>query len=159
MSATITDGSTNATFDGQNSLTFQTGTTAGTLTFTLSFADGDSYKVRRHSPVNDSLASAGATRQAPNLVVDVTAFDNTYSASKLLFNFYDTNGNAMAPAALRLERVPGFPPIFLRRQRGRGAVALQAKLPVTGDLTTVGSVDVTIQNSQGQSKTQRLAFQ
>ena len=44
MSATITAGSANATFDGQNSLTFQTGTTAGTLTFTLSFADGDSYK-------------------------------------------------------------------------------------------------------------------
>jgi hypothetical protein len=160
MSATITAGSANATFDGQNSLTFQTGTTAGTLTFMLSFADGDSYKKSVDIlPSTIQLASAGATRQAPNLVVDVTAFDNTYSASKLLFNFYDANGNAMAPGGITLDESQDFHQYFFGGNAAGGAFALQAKFPVTGDLTTIGSVDVTIQNSQGQSKTQRLAFQ
>ena len=160
MSATITAGSANATFDGQNSLTFQTGTTAGTLTFTLSFPDNGSYtKSVDIVPAPIQLASASATRQAPNLVVDVTASDNTYTASKLFFNFYDTNGNAMTPGGITLDESQDFHQYFFGSNAAGGAFALQAKFPVTGDLTTVGSVDVTIQNSQGQSKTQRLAFQ
>jgi hypothetical protein len=160
MSATVTAGSANATFNGQNSLTFQTGTTAGTLTFTLSFADGGSYtKSVDILPATIQLASASATRQAPSLIVDVTAFDNTYSAGKLLFNFYDTSGNAITPGGITLDESQDFHQYFFGGNAAGGAFALQAKFPVTGALTTVGSVDVTIQNSQGQSKTQRLPFQ
>jgi hypothetical protein len=160
MSATITAGSANATFNGQNSLTFQTGTTAGTLTFTLSFANGDSYKKSVDIPPSTTqLASATATRQAPYLTVDLTAFDNTYSAGKLLFNFYDTNGNGIAPGGITLDESQDFHQYFFGSNAAGGAFALQAKFPVTGDLTTVGSVDVTIQNAQGQSKTRHLAFQ
>ncbi|HJY08788.1 MAG TPA: hypothetical protein VJ323_20885, partial [Bryobacteraceae bacterium] len=147
-------------FNGQNSLTFQTGTTAGTLTFTLSFADGESYtKSVDIVPSTIQIASATAIRQAPYLTVDVTAFDNTYSAGKLLFNFYDANGNLMTPGGITLDESQDFHQYFFGSNAAGGAFALQAKFPVTGDVTTVRSVDVTIQNSQGQSKTQRLPFQ
>jgi hypothetical protein len=35
---------------------------------------------------------------------------------------------------------------------------LQAKFPVTGDITTIGAADVMVQNANGQSQTQRLTF-
>jgi hypothetical protein len=159
-SATITAGSANATFNGQNSLTFQTGTTAGTLTFTLSFANGESYtKSVDIVPSTIQFASASATRQAPYLMVDLTAFDNTYSAGKLLFNFYDTNGDVITPSGITLDESSDFHQYFFGGSAAGGAFALHAKFPVTGDSTAVGSVDVTIQNSQGSSKTQRLPFQ
>ena len=160
MGVTVTAGSGTATFNGQNSLTFQTGTTAGTLTFVLSFADGESYtKSVDIVPSTVQVASAAAIRQAPYLTVDVTAFDNTYSAGKLLFNFYDANGNLMTPGGITLDESQDFHQYFFGSNAAGGAFALQAKFPVTGDVTTVRSVDVTIQNSQGQSKTQRLPFQ
>lgn len=160
MNTTVTAGSGNATFNGQNALTFQTGTTAGTLTFTLSFADGESYtKSVDILPSAIQLSSATAARQAPYLMVDVTAFDNTYSGSNLLFNFYDANGNSITPGGITLDESQDFHQYFFGGNAAGGAFALQAKFPVTGDVGAVGSVDVTIQNSQGQSKTRRLAFQ
>ena len=158
--ATLTAGAPGATFTGnQSSLTFQTGTTAGTLTFTLSFADGTKYtKSADIVPTTVQISSATATRQNPNLVVDFSAFDNTYSATKIVFTFYDTKGNVLTPGGLTLDETQPFHQYFYGTTKAGGAFSLQATFPVTGDITQVGAVDVTVQNSSGVSAVKHLTF-
>jgi hypothetical protein len=158
--ATFRAGASAATFNSaENSVTFQTGTTAGTLTFALSFAGGESYTQSVDIvPIPIHIASATATRQAPYLIVDLTAFDNTYSASKLLFNFYDAKGARMTPGGIAIDGTNDFHQYFFTRNQAGGAFTLQAKFPVTGDITTVTAADVTVQNSSGQSETKKINF-
>ena len=155
----LNPGSPNAVFSGnQPSLTFQTGTTAGTLNFTLSFADGTSYtKSVEIAPVTVQITSATATRQNPNLVIDVSGFDNTYSAGKLAFTFYDAKGNVIPPGQVTLDETQDFHQYFYTTKAG-GAFSLQATFPVTGDVTQIGAVDVTIQNALGVSAVKHLLF-
>lgn len=158
--ATFAAGANAATFNSaDNSITFQTGTTAGTLTFTLSFAGGDSYTQSVDiAPLPIQIASATAARQSPYLVLDLTAFDNTYSASKLLFNFYDAKGTLMTPGGITIDETSDFHQFFFTKNQAGGAFTLQAKFPVTGDITTVAAADVTVQNSSGQSQTKTVNF-
>ena len=155
----LTAGSPNALFNGnQASLTFQTGTTAGTLNFTLSFADGTSYtKAVEIAPSTVQITSATATRQNPNLVIDLTAYDNSYSAGKLVFTFYDTKGNVLTPGQISLDETQDFHQYFFSTKAG-GTFSLQATFPVTGDVTLIGAVDVTIQNALGASAVKHLVF-
>jgi hypothetical protein len=157
---TFAPGETSGTFaNGQNSLTFQTGTTAGSIQFTLSFADGQSFtKSMDIAPGPIQISSASAARQSPYLVINLTAFDNTYSAGKLLFNFYDTKGALLTPSGMSIDETQDFHNYFFLNNQAGGAFSLQAKFPVTGDITTIGAADVTIQNVNGQSQTQHVTF-
>jgi hypothetical protein len=157
---TFAAGATSGTFaNGQNSLTFQTGTTAGSIKFTLSFADGQSFtKSMDITPGPIQISSASAARQSPYLVIDLTAFDNTYSAGKLLFNFYDTKGALLTPGGMGIDETQDFHNYFFLNNQAGGAFSLQAKFPVTGDITAIGAADVTIQNASGQSQTQHVTF-
>lgn len=153
-------GATAATFNnGDSSITFQTGTTAGRLTFTLTFADGETYTQSADiAPSPIQIASASAVRQSPYLVLDLTAFDNTYSASKLVFNFYDAKGALITPGGIAIDGTTDFHQYFFNANQAGGAFTLQAKFPVTGDITTVTAADVTVQNSSGQSQTKHVNF-
>ncbi len=157
---TFAPGSTTGTFaGGQNTLTFQTGTTAGTLKFTLSFTNGETYNAT--AQINPSLiqiSSASATRQSPYLILNISAFDNTYSAGKMLFNFYDAKGDLLTPGGISVDETQDFHNYFFVNNQAGGTFALQAKFPVTGDVTTISSADFTIQNTNGQTQTQHLTF-
>jgi hypothetical protein len=157
---TLNAGSPNATFDGGlSSMTFQTGTTAGTLNFTLSFADGTHYtKAVEIAPTPVQITSATATRQNPNLVVDFSAFDNTYSAGKIAFTFYDAKGNVLTPGGITIDEWQDFHQYFYGSTKSGGAFSLQATFPVTGDVTQVSAVDVTVENSSGVSAVKHLLF-
>lgn len=158
--ATFAAGETAATFNnGDSSITFQTGTTAGRLTFTLTFADGETYTQSVDiAPSPIQIASASAVRQSPFLVLDLTAFDNTYSASKLVFNFYDGKGALMTPGGIAIDGANDFHQYFSTNNQAGGAFTLQAKFPVTGDITTVSAADIMIQNSTGPSQTKHVTF-
>lgn len=156
----VSGSSTGSFANGQNSLTFQTGTTAGTLKFTLSFAAGQTVsKSIDITPTAVQVVSASATKQSPYLVISLSAYDNTYSSGKLLFNFYDTKGALLTPGGISIDETQDFHNYFFggTNQTG-GAFGMQAKFPVTGDITTVGAADVMVQNANGQSQTQRLTF-
>ena len=157
---TFAAGATSGTFpDGTSSLAFQTGTTAGTLTFSLSFAGGESYtKSIDLAPGITQITSASAIRQSPYVVINVSAFDNTYSATKLLFNFYGANGANLTSGGIAYDGTAAFHNYFFTNNQAGGAFNLQAQFPVTGDVTTITAADVTIQNSSGQSQTQHLTF-
>jgi hypothetical protein len=157
---TFASGSTTGTFpDGTSSVTFQTGTTAGTLTFNLSFADGESYsKSIELVPETVQILSASATAQDPYIVVSLSAFDNTYSATKVVFNFYDTTGASITPNGITYDGTQAFNNYFFTNNQAGGAFNLQAQFPVTGTITNIAAADVTIQNSAGQSQTQHMTF-
>jgi hypothetical protein len=154
LQVTVAPGSESATFNGQPALTFQTGTTAGTLTFTLAFPNKapitQSFTI---VPAQVVISSGTAVRQNPSLVVTLTGFDNTYSAGAMAFTFYDTSGNVINAAPLSVDVTQSFHQYFFTSSKVGGAFSVQANFPVTGPVTQVGSVKVSIGNSAGTSTT------
>jgi hypothetical protein len=142
-------GGQSAAYNGQPAIAFQTGTTAGTLTFTLTFPNkAPITKSFTIAPEKISISSASAVRQSPNLVVTVTGFDNTYSAGKLSFTFYGTNGTVLTPTAMSVDATAAFSQYFATSTVG-SAFSVQASFPANGDVTQVGSVGVELTNSAG----------
>ncbi|MGA8593829.1 MAG: hypothetical protein WB676_03720, partial [Bryobacteraceae bacterium] len=84
--------------------------------------------------------------------------DNTYSATNIVFNFYDTTGASLTPGGISYNGTQAFNNYFFTNNQAGGAFNLQAQFPVTGDVTTIVAADVTIQNSSGQSQTQHMTF-
>lgn len=160
LNVTFAAGSASGTFpDGTTSAKFQTGSTAGTLTFTLSFSNGQSYTNSLDiNPQTVQIVSASAQKRSPYLLINLTAYDNTYSASSIVFHFYDTNGALLTPSGITYDGTQSFKSYFFTNNQSGGAFSLQAQFPVTGDITTVAAADVTIQNNSGQSQTQHVTF-
>lgn len=159
LTVDITAGSQTATVNGQSAIAFQTGTTAGTLTFSLQIADAPTYTQSfTIAPSEIFITSAQATISSPNLVVTMDGYDNTYSAGQLSFLFYDKSGKQISPSALQVNATSDFHNYFFTNDQAGGAFAMQASFPVTGDPTQVGSVAVTLTNSAGQT-TKTLTFQ
>jgi hypothetical protein len=150
LQVNVAVGSQTATYGGQPAITFQTGSTAGTITFTLTFPNGapitQSYTI---APQTVQITSVSAVRSDPNLIVTVTGFDNTYSAGQLSFSFSDTSGNVITSAPIAVNASSQFSAYFFTNNQAGGAFSLQATFPVTGDITQVGSVNGQITNSSG----------
>lgn len=159
LQVTFASGAQSGTYNGDSALTFQTGTTAGTLTFTLSLPNKADYTQSfTIAPAAIQIVSATAVRQAPNLVVTLTGFDNTYSAGKMSFNFLNSAGQTMTPNAVTFDASAKFHAYFFPASSVGGAFTVQASFPVTGDVTTVSTVAVTMSNSAGAT-TQSKTFQ
>ena len=171
---TISPGDTTAMFDGgQSDLAFQTGATAGTITFTLTL-NGNSTPAAQASltigPAPVSFASATSIRLLGGVIVNgepagvpvggevdisIVASDNTYSASQLAFTFFDQSGATMQPGVIRVDATSDFQAYFNSTTTG-GAFALLAKFTVTGDVTQIISTDIAITNSVGVTTTQHI---
>ncbi|MFL6465018.1 MAG: choice-of-anchor D domain-containing protein [Bryobacteraceae bacterium] len=150
LQVNVESGSQTATYNGQSALTFQTGTTAGTVTFTLTFPNKEPFsKSFTIAPATVTITAGTAVRQAPNLVMTLTGYDNTYSVGQLAFKFYDTNGQVLTPSAIGVDASSTFRQYFFNNNQAGGAFALQASFPVKGDAKQIGSVAVTLTNSAG----------
>ena len=136
-------------------VSFQTGTTAGTLTFTVSLGSASDSRTVAIAPAAIALTTAQATRTASSLTVHITGFDNTRTAGPLAFTFYDRAGNAIAPAPI--QATVDFSSYFQTSGIG-GLFLLNAVFPVNGDPNQIGSFDVQMTNSAGLSKTARTSF-
>src|SRR5271165_4448442 len=159
LTVQVNVGSQTAFYNGESRLAFQTGTTAGKLTFTLTF-DGQDPAVQTIDilPAPVTVTTIKGVRQSPSLVVTLTGYDNTYSAGKMSFTFYSTTGSVMGQGAITADETQPFQQYFFNQNNWGGAFQLQANFPVNGDVTTVGSVDVTITNTVGVSATQHVTF-
>jgi hypothetical protein len=159
LSLDLAQGASTATFQGSSALSFQTGTTAGTLMFTLSFVNTppltQSFTI---TPSAIHISSATAQREDPNLVVTINGFDNTYSAGKMSFTFYDLKGKAINSTPLAVDSTTTFHNYFFTNDQAGGSFAMQATFPVTGNVTQIGSVGVTLENSSAPTTT-TLQFQ
>lgn len=154
---TISAGDAAAKFGTQSSLAFQTGTTAGTIVFTLKLPSGTQQRSLTITPAAVGLDTVHAVRRVGNLDVSLIGFDNTYSASQLAFTFFDTNGTTMQPGVIRVDVTSDFRLYFGSSQVG-GQFALLATFPVTGDVNQVAGVEVQVTNSAGVAKSQHVNF-
>lgn len=154
---TITAGDTMARFGSQSSMAFQTGSTAGTILFTLKLPNATQQASLTIAPAAVSLDTAHAVRRVGNLDVSLIGFDNTYSTSQLAFTFYDKNGTTMQPGVIRVDASSDFRLYFSSSQVG-GQFALLATFPVNGDVNQVAEFDVQVTNAAGATKTQRITF-
>ncbi len=159
LSLTLAKGTQSATYQGQSALMFQTGTTAGTLTFTLNFPNTPPIvQAFTITPALIHISNAQAARQSPNLVITVNGFDNTYSAGQMSFIFYDSKGVQIDSVPIPVDAASDFQRYFFTNDPAGGSFGMQASFPVKGDVTQVGSVGVTLSNSAGQTTT-KLAFE
>ncbi len=153
----IAAGDSVAKFGTQEDLTFQTGTTAGTITFTLKLPNDLQQITFAVAPAPIGFDTVNGTRRVNDLDVNLTGFDNTHSASQIAFTFYDRGGKILLPGVLRVDVTPDFRRYFDSSTTG-GSFLFRATFPVTGDATQVGGVDVEMTNSAGVTKTQRITF-
>ncbi|HEY3936827.1 MAG TPA: choice-of-anchor D domain-containing protein [Bryobacteraceae bacterium] len=154
QTVTFTDpSSTDPSGKDQSSLTFQTGTTAGTISFTVAgFPNTEPYTQSftiAKAPIQITFGQA--VRQDPNLLITLNGYDNTYSAGALSFIFYDLKGNAIT--TIPVDATSNFHQYFFTNDQDGGAFVLRANFVVTGDVTQIGSVAATLTNSIGQTST------
>ncbi len=152
----ISPGASTAEIGGQPSIAFQTGTTAGTITFTLTLENNAPQQATLTIPPSVIvLDSFTAVRELGSLNVAFAGFDNTYSASQLQFTFYDLNGLAFAQGAINVDAATQFQQYFATTQAG-GSFSLLATFPVAGDTTQIGFVMAELTNSAGTVSAQQI---
>jgi hypothetical protein len=154
---TVAAGSRSANFGGPAVAAFATGTTAGTLTFTVQFGGATSQQTVVVAPAAVGLAAVQATRQTGSVTVQASGFDNTRTAGKLTFTFYDSSGNAIQPGAITADATGNFAGYFQGSTLG-GVFGFSAVFPVTGGTTQVTAVEMSIANSAGSTSSARIGF-
>jgi hypothetical protein len=154
----IAAGATSATIGGQSSMAFQTGTTAGTITFTLTLnGDPPQQASLTIPPAPIDLDSATAVRLFGSLNVAFSGFDNTYSASQISYTFYDIKGKALPQGAIDVNAATDFQQYFSTTQVG-GMFQVLAVFPVTGNEAEIGFVTAQVTNSLGTTSVQQVPF-
>jgi hypothetical protein len=153
-------GSRTATFsivpgDTQALLPFQTGTTTGTLAFTVQLGTATAQQSIAIAPAPPAVSASQATRSPGSIEIRITGFDNTRTLGPLTFTFLDGTGKSLA--SLRSDAAQDFAKYFAASNLG-GAFLLRAVFPVTGDVTQVAACDVTLGNSIG-TPTQHIPLQ
>jgi len=153
---TFNAGDTQGSFGGQSAAAFETGTTAGTLTFTAQLGSASSQQTITIGPAAVGVTSAQATRSSGVVTVALDGFDNTRTAGALTFSFFDQAGNILA-GPITANGAPAFQMYFQQSQTG-GSFALEATFPVTGDPTQIASFQATVANQAGLTTTARTPF-
>jgi hypothetical protein len=155
---TIATGDSIAKFGGQPDLAFQTGTTAGSIVFTLTLPNSSDQYTLPVAPAVVGIDTATGARRVSDLDVNIAGFDNTHSISELGFTFYDAKGNVVQPGLIRVVSPPEFKQYFAANQAG-GMFTMRASFPVTGDAAQIAGVDVQVTNSAGTATVpQRIRF-
>ncbi len=144
--------------DTRVSLPFQTGTTAGTIVFTVALGDATGSVSIQIPAAPPAIAQISASRVSGGAQVRLTGWDNTHAVSQLVFTFYDAAGNAVAPGALRVDATQDFARFFAATDSG-GAFTLRADFPVTGDTAQLSSVEVSLTGLGGAVKSARTPLQ
>lgn len=158
----VSAGATTALLSGQNSAAFQTGTTEGTITFTIATAaamTGSSpVKVFTIGGTPVIIDSSSASKERIGaLDITIVGADNTYSAGAMSFSFFDGSGNAIG-SAVSSDFTSTFKTYYGGAKAGSAFQAL-VSFPVVGSVAGIGSVKVTLTNAAGVVNTGNLTFQ
>ncbi|MCW5982478.1 MAG: choice-of-anchor D domain-containing protein [Bryobacteraceae bacterium] len=151
----VTMGETAAKLGGEPEAVFQTGSTAGTITFVVSLG---AHLVRASATVAAApvaIDSASWQRNASSVEVQAQGLDNSRSTSEVKFTFYDNRGRVLAAQPIRAFVTAAFRDYFATSQVG-GMFSLTALFPVTGDPAQLGAVEVEFVNSAGTSEKRRI---
>jgi hypothetical protein len=142
--------------DTQAAIRFQTGTTAGVISFAVQLGGVTDRQAVTIPAAGVGISAAQGLRSTASVEVRVTGFDNTRTLSQLAFTFYDAAGNALA-AAISTDATKDFAQYFQTADAG-GVFLLRAVFPVTGDASAIASFEAALTNSAATAKTARTAF-
>ena len=154
----VNQGDPTGYFGTANSIAFQTGTTAGTITFTLTLGAVTATQTLTIAPAVAGIESGQAQRTSGGLSVQFQGFDNTQSASTVTFTFLDVHGAVLSGGAIAVDTAADFQQFFASSDEG-GVFALNAFFPVTAGMPAqVDSVEIQMVNAVGTAPTTRLYF-
>jgi len=165
---TVAEGASAGQFAGGPSVSFGTGTTAGTLVFTVTLGTSTAQANVTIPAAVVGIDAAVAARNvacAPavvycttsNVQLQVNGWDNTRSASQLVFSFFDSSGNAIAPGNITVSAASAFAQYFAGSGLA-GVFGLNALFPVNGDSNQVVAAVVEIVNSAGTAQSTKITF-
>jgi hypothetical protein len=153
---TVSAGDTQGQFGTQASVAFQTGSTAGSLVITAQLGGRTDQQTIVILPAAVGVAAAQAARGAGTIEVDVAGFDNTRTAGTVTFTFFDSNGNTIAPGAIRTDSAAAFAGYF--QNSTGGTFLLKAVFPITGDATQITAFEADLSNVTGTTKGAKTIF-
>ncbi|HTQ56851.1 MAG TPA: hypothetical protein VMI94_20430 [Bryobacteraceae bacterium] len=165
---TVAAGSAQGQFANGPSISFDTGTTAGTLTFTVTLGNSTAQASVTIPAASIGIDAAVAARDvacdpsevyctAVNVELQINGWDNTRSASQIVFTFFNSAGSVIAPGNITVAATAPFAQYFAGSDLG-GVFGLHALFPVTGDSDQVVAAQVQITNSAGTAQTARITF-
>jgi hypothetical protein len=154
---TVEPGAETARFAGRGEIELQTGTTAGKLILTARLGPHSEEAAVALAALPVAIDALRAARSGGGLELNLTGFDNTRSASRVAFTFYDREGRVLEPGTIAVEAGAEFRRYFEGSALG-GVFALRAVFPVSGDAGRVAGVEVEIANSAGAARAPRVSF-
>jgi hypothetical protein len=153
----VEPGDTAVRFGSSGHIDFQTGSTAGTLRFTLDAPGFREVTAVAIAPTPAAAISARGLRATNGLEVTLTGLDNTRSVGGLTFTFLGTKGETLPPGAFRVDAAEAFRQYFAGSSLG-GLFLVRATFPVAGDAARIAAVDVEIINNVGSTRADRVYF-
>jgi hypothetical protein len=170
MPFSVAQGSSAMLLNNQLDATFSTGTTAGTIAFTVDAGaigiGGNATTTATIAPAPVAVTAASATNETATLDVSVTGYDNTYSIGAMTFTFYDLTGKPLG-SPIQANFTTQFQ-VFYQSQTSESpasagvsagsAFLMLVSFPVTGNGALVGSVSVQLNNTAGTTTVQGLEF-
>lgn len=165
---TVAEGASAGQFAGGPSASFGTGTTAGTLQFTVTLGSQTAQTTVTIPAAIVGIDAAVAARNVacdPSLVyctttnvqLQVNGWDNTRSTSEIVFSFFNSSGQAIAPGNITVAASTPFEQYFAASALG-GVFGVNAFFPVNGDADDVVTAVVSLTNSAGTAQTAQITF-
>jgi hypothetical protein len=156
----LEEGKTTVTLNGQPFATFQTGTTAGRIRFSLSgispgFASNPTATVIL-APAQIVLDKVIPTRFPDRVELVLIGFDNTFSAGSMIFRFFDAGGQPLT-AAIPADFTAALR-TFYNSSAGGSAFKMTIRFPVSGSSAVIAGIEADLSNSAGTARTARLTF-
>ena len=151
-------GQLSADFEGQTTLTFQTGTTEGTLHIeaTWGYSQDEVDVPLTASPI--VIETVSATRGSNTLGLTITGYDNTRSAGRMSFSFFDSQGAFIGNPVTSDFTQLFYNYFFQTAYNAGGMFTMTALFPVTGGTGTISSVQVDLMNTAGDAQSPVTPF-
>lgn len=153
----VKEGDSIIRFGADGELIYQTGTTAGTIVFTVEAGGFTEQASLTVAPEAAMIDRGTAARSGSTIDVRVSGYDNTRTVSEVAFTFYTKTGQALSGMPIRVAVARDFASWWTSSTLG-GMYSLKASFPVTGDAAQVTAVEVQLTNTSGTTKTERLSF-
>jgi hypothetical protein len=152
---TISPGDTHVRFGDLDAVSFQTGSTAGTIGIAVELGGATDRKEMVIPAAPVAILTAQAARTAAGIELRIGGVDNTRTAGAVTFTFFDASGAALP--AISVDYTRDFAGYFAASDQG-GAFLLRSVFPVTGDASTIREFAVQMTNAAGSSTTGRVKF-
>jgi hypothetical protein len=165
---TVAESASIGQFTGGPSVSFGTGTTAGTLTFTVTLGSNTAQANVTIPAAVIGIDAAVAARNvecdpgliyctSTNVQLQINGWDNTRSASQLVFTFFNSAGVEISPSPITVAAGTAFKQYFAGSDMG-GVFGLSAFFPLTGDSDLVVAAVVQLTNSGGAAQSDQITF-